>query len=89
MPTRTEKLDSEHLPQLLEGEGGEPTMPFGDWLVRRGLIDRGQLFFALNLAFRVGFRVGDALVCMNALPRLQIEEEAQRHVTFRSFTGVL
>ena len=89
MTRQTEKLDTAHLPQLLDGEAGEPTIPFGDWLVRRGLIDRGQLFTALSLAYRAGVRVGDALVCINALPRLQIEEEAQRHRAFRSFTGEL
>ena len=34
----------------------------GEWLVRRGLIARAELFTALDAAFRHGCRVGDALV---------------------------
>jgi hypothetical protein len=64
---------------------GEPQLPFGDWLVRRGLIDRGQLFFALTLSFQRGIRVGDALVNLRVLSRRQVEEEAEKHQVFRSF----
>jgi hypothetical protein len=69
-------------------EGEEPILRFGDWLVRRGLIDRGQLFAALNLSFMMGFRVGDALVEMRVLTRSLIEEEARAHSTFHSFARV-
>lgn len=89
MSAHTERVVLEHLTQLLDREDPEPTIPFGDWLVRRGLIDRGQLFTALNLSYRQGFRVGDAIVAMRVLARNQVEEEARRHRTFRSFAGQL
>lgn len=72
----------------LQQEGEEPILRFGDWLVRRGLIDRGQLFAALNLSFMMGFRVGDALVEMRVLTRSLIEEEASAHRIFHSFARV-
>jgi hypothetical protein len=75
----TEKLKS------LDEEPQEPKIPFGDWLVRRGLIDRGQLFAALNLAYQKRFRIGDALVEQGVLSRPEVEDEASRHTTFRSF----
>jgi len=62
-----------------------PQLPFGDWLVRRGLIDRSQLFFALSLSYQRGIRVGDALVNLRVLSRRQVEEEAEQHRVFRSF----
>ncbi|MBW2536988.1 MAG: hypothetical protein JRI55_36215 [Deltaproteobacteria bacterium] len=89
MSTHTDKLTIEHLTELIGTEEPDPTMPFGDWLVRRGLINRGQLFSALNLSFCNGFRVGDALVVMRALTRNEVEEEARRHRSFRSFTSLL
>jgi len=72
------------LKSLVE-ESQEPKMPFGDWLVRRGLINRGQLFAALNLAYQKRFRIGDALVEQGILSRPEIEDEAKRHTTFRAF----
>jgi hypothetical protein len=89
MTTKTDKLEMEHLTDLVAGDDPEPTIPFGDWLVRRGLIDRGQLFTALNLSYKKGFRVGDALVVMDALPRIMVEQEAQQHQIFRSFARSL
>lgn len=89
MATSTDRLAEEALASLLEPDGVEPAIPFGDWLVRRGLINRGQLFNALNLSFRIGFRIGDALVALKVLSRNQVEDEAQRHHVFRAFAGAL
>lgn len=58
---------------------------FGDWLIRRGLIDREQLFAALSLAYVEDCRVGDALVELGVLPRQLVEEEAQAHRLYLVF----
>lgn len=55
---------------------------FGDWLVRRGLIDRSDLLAALICADRQRCRVGDALVALALLDREQIEQEAAAFGTF-------
>jgi hypothetical protein len=89
MATSTDRLAEEALASLLEPDGAEPAIPFGDWLVRRGLINRKQLFNALNLSYRIGFRIGDALVALKVLSRHQVEDEAQRHTVFRAFAGAL
>lgn len=59
---------------------------FGDWLIRRGLIDREQLFEALSLSYKEECRVGDALVELGMLPRQTIEEEAQAHRLYLAFS---
>ena len=61
-------------------------IPFGDWLVRRGLIDRRQLFLALSLAHVRNYRIGDAIVALQLLERELIEQEAAVHDTFVAFT---
>ncbi len=61
-------------------------IPFGDWLVRRGLIDRRQLFLALSLAHVRSYRIGDAIVALQLLERELIEQEAAAHDTFVAFT---
>jgi hypothetical protein len=61
-------------------------IPFGDWLVRRGLIDRRQLFLALSLAHVRSYRIGDAIVALQLLERELIEQEAEVHDTFVAFT---
>ena len=86
MSIQTGELTIDHLTELIGAEEPDPTIPFGDWLVRRGMINRGQLFSALNLSFCRGYRLGDALVVMRALTRIEVEEEACRHRTFRIFT---
>jgi hypothetical protein len=58
---------------------------FGDWLVRRGLINRYQLFEALNLAFVERCRIGDALVQRATLGRDLVEREANAHADFLTF----
>lgn len=60
---------------------------FGDWLIRRGLITRVDLFHALERAKTVRCRVGDALVQLCRLDRAQVEEEALSYGTFASFQG--
>jgi hypothetical protein len=54
----------------------------GDWLVRRGLISRADLYFALNASFEKQLRLGDALVNGGVLPRSVLEAEARRHQDF-------
>lgn len=58
---------------------------FGDWLVRRGLIDRHQLFIALCRAGARGLRLGDALVDLELVDRGQVEEEARTFADFAAF----
>ena len=57
---------------------------FGDWLVRRGLISRSDLFAALH---RVdgGCRLGDALVVESRMERAAVEREAQAFGRFQVF----
>lgn len=63
------------------------TILFGDWLVRRGLISRAQLFEALNYSYLWGLRIGDALVELQVIDRDRVEEEAQVRSTFLSFAA--
>jgi hypothetical protein len=56
-------------------------------LVRRGLINRSQLFEALNYSYLWGLRIGDALVELKVIDRDLIEEEAQVRSTFLSFSA--
>jgi hypothetical protein len=58
---------------------------FGDWLVRRGLIDRHQLFVALSHASARSTRLGDALVELELVDRCQVEEEAAAFADFAAF----
>jgi hypothetical protein len=60
----------------------EQRIRFGDWLVRRGLITRAQLYRALEIARSRACRIGDALVEMELINRLGIEEEASAHSAF-------
>jgi hypothetical protein len=50
----------------------------GEWLVLRGLIDRAELFLALDVSFRYNCRLGDALVWLEVLDRGAIEREVAR-----------
>jgi hypothetical protein len=59
--------------------GGGAITCLGEWLVRRGAIDRAELFTALDVSFRHGCRLGDALVWLDLLSRGQVEQEARRH----------
>lgn len=58
---------------------------FGDWLVRRDLISRVQLYHALHLARSTGCRIGDAVVDLSLLERARVEEEACALDTFNTF----
>ena len=60
---------------------------FGDWLLRRGLITRAELFRALEQAKTHCCRVGDALVALGPLSRSRVEEEATAFLTFAGFQG--
>jgi len=62
-------------------------LQFGDWLVRRGLITRVELFAALNRARALCCRIGDALVQMELLERACVEDEAAAFSTFAGFQG--
>ena len=62
------------------------SLRFGDWLVRRGLINRSMLFQALSEAYKNRCRVGTALVSLGYADREVIEEEARSHSTFRAFS---
>lgn len=64
---------------------GAPMLRFGNWLVRRGLIDQAQRDHALRAAAVCNCRVGDALVYMAVLDRGCVEEEATDHDTFTAF----
>jgi len=57
---------------------------FGDWLVRRGLISRADLFAALRRGDCCHCRLGDALVEAGLLPRSLIEAEARSFDAFHA-----
>ncbi len=57
----------------------------GEWLVRRGLINRTQLFCALDVSFRYRCRLGDALVWLELVDRQRLEAEVRR---FRALRGL-
>jgi hypothetical protein len=59
-----------------------PISRFGEWLVRRGLISRADLFSALSAAHRHRCRLGDALVWLEVLDRGELEAEARRFGSF-------
>ena len=50
----------------------------GEWLVKRALISRVELFFGLSLAYTRGCRIGDALVRLGTLRRDVVEREVWR-----------
>lgn len=64
-----------------------PPLRFGDWLVRRGLIDRRQLFVALNASYIDSCRIGDALVSSKVIARPQVENEATAFQSFLALIG--
>ena len=55
----------------------------GEWLVRRGAIDRRELFTALDASFRHRCRLGDALVWLELVDRGRLEREALRFERYR------
>jgi hypothetical protein len=60
---------------------------FGEWLVRRGVIDRVELFTALDASFRHRCRLGDALVWLELVDRGRLELEASRFERYRARPG--
>jgi hypothetical protein len=71
---------------LLEHQlAAEDPFRFGEWLVRRELITRTDLFNGLELARRRGFRLGDALVDLGLLWRSTVEREALSFATFATW----
>lgn len=81
--SRRETTLSPFWPDEEEEEESFPSrIRLGDWLVRRGLISRADLYFALNASFEKQLRLGDALVSGGVLPRSVLEAEARRHQDF-------
>jgi hypothetical protein len=79
MPARFLETETLHYPLH-----GEPIVRFGEWLVRRGLISRADLFVALHVADRHAWRLGDALVWLDTVDRQRVEREARRFDGFRA-----
>jgi hypothetical protein len=55
----------------------DDTVRLGEWLVRRNLISRSELFDALDHCYRRRCRIGDALVALGLLARARVESEAR------------
>lgn len=51
---------------------------FGEWLVRRGALSRGQLLRALATSHLHDWRIGDAVVVLRFARRSRVEAEAER-----------
>jgi hypothetical protein len=67
---------------------GEPaSRPLGEWLVRRGLLSRSQLFEVLDVAYRHGCRLGDAVVWLGLVGRAELELEARSLQLLRKGQG--
>ena len=60
---------------------------FGEWLVRRKLINPSQLSLALKYSYLWGLRIGDALVELRVLERDLVEEEARLRDAFVAYCG--
>jgi hypothetical protein len=65
------------LPRAVSGSGHHSQCRFGEWLVRRGVIDREQLFWALSATYRHGCRLGDAVVVLGYSSSRRVEAEAE------------
>jgi hypothetical protein len=77
-------------PSELEPRLREQQASFGDWLVRRGLVSRTQLFVALSRSRTSCCRVGDALVELKYLARKKVEAEARafdRYLSLQKASG--
>ncbi len=51
----------------------------GEWLVRKGLLTREQLYRALEFCHRHDWRVGDAVVVLGFMARATVEAEVKIH----------
>ena len=56
----------------------------GEWLVQRRLLNRAELFTALDVAFRYNCRLGDALVWLELFDRVYLEQEVRRYEAYRT-----
>ncbi len=66
---------------------GGQIVRLGEWLVRRGVIDRRELFTALDASFRHRCRLGDALVWLELVERRRLELEVHRFERYRARPG--
>lgn len=84
--TRPERSDKTPPSGAYRYQAGPPLdrwIRFGDWLVRRGLISRADLYCALQRATSKRVRIGDAIVDGALLPRTQVEHEATAFESFQ------
>lgn len=56
--------------------GPQPYL-LGEWLVRRGVLTRHQLFLALSTSHQLQCRLGDAAIVMGFVPPNLLEAEAE------------
>ena len=82
-PERSDKTPPSGLYRYQQGPPLDRWIRFGDWLVRRGLISRADLYSALRRATTEQVRIGDALVDTELLPRAQVEHEASAFQAFQ------
>jgi len=54
-----------------------PRYQLGEWLVRRGVLDRHQLFLALSTSHQLECRLGDAAIVMGFVQPALLEAEAE------------
>lgn len=89
-PSRKQKPDVTpayvFCPRELGTRTGQQQVSFGDWLVRRGVISRTQLFLALSQCRTSSCHVDEALVELKLLARKKVEAEAR---AFDKFLAVL
>ncbi len=82
-PERSDQTPPSGVHRFQQGPPLERWIRFGDWLVRRGLISRADLYSALRRATTAQVRIGDALVEGALLPRAQVEHEASAFQSFQ------
>jgi hypothetical protein len=76
-------IDGDQPPSERAGPPLDRWIKFGDWLLRRGLISRADLYQALQRAAALRIRIGDALVAEQMMPRTQVEHEASAFAAFQ------
>jgi hypothetical protein len=82
-PERSDKTPPSGAYRYQPGPPLDRWIRFGDWLVRRGLISRADLYCALRRATSERVRIGDALVAGALLPRAEVEREANAFQSFQ------
>ena len=78
----TERMKRSSIPTRRHRPGFQGITRLGEWLVRRGLISRVELFTALDVTHRHRCRLGDALVWLDILDRGLLEAEVRRFTCF-------